>query len=396
MRPTPEVSVIMSVFNGMPYLELAAKSIAVQTYKDFDFIIVDDASTDSSWEYLTALARDDGRVHLLQNSVNRGYSRSLNAAIANCQSEFVARQDADDISLPERLERQLEFLKLHPEVGLVGTLAEFVDEHGHPLEVLQYAQLTENEDIQRQLPDSNCIRHGATMVRRQLLLDVGPFDPELEPAEDYDLWLRIAEVAEIANLPERLYLYREHEQSTSTGRRHVQVHNKAVSLERALNRRFPGLAPPELMALVGRDFLRAAILGCVTGHMKAASLDVEHALRITPSIVDSGDLIESEALACFSSQRSLDQPGLAQTLFDQLLPTTRHLLRVRRKVIGALHMQSVFESLDDLHAPGVGRHLLAGIAADPRWMLNRGVLAIGLRLLGLRMGAGRAGERPNV
>jgi len=377
----PEIAVVMSVYNGLPYLEEAVSSILNQTFRDFEFVIVDDASTDGSWELLETIAAGDGRIILLRNDLNSGASFSRNKGIARTTAGKIAFMDADDRSLPGRLQLQLDFLEGHPEVGFVGTLPVFIDYAGRPMDVPQYAFLTENADIQRQLPDSNCLRLGSVMVRRCLLTQVGLYDPELEPAEDYDLWLRMAEVTEVANLPERLYLYREHVASTSTGRRHVQVHQKGIALERALDRRYRRAVPQELMAFVARDFLRAGILACLAGDKDAARQNVEHALRTAPSMVESGDLIEREALACFSSQRTSDPAGLARTLFEQLLPKTRHVLRAQRKVIGSIHMQKVFELADDRKANDVGRHLWSGIAVDPSWLLNRGVWAIGTRLL---------------
>ena len=110
------------------------------------------------------------------------------------------------------------FFENNPQIGLLGTLPRFIDFAGNPVPISSYAFVTDNESIQRELLDSNCIRHGSVMIRRQWLEVVGLYDVELEPSEDYDLWLRLAEVTGLANLEEPLYLYREHPDSESDKR----------------------------------------------------------------------------------------------------------------------------------------------------------------------------------
>src|SRR3989338_10709157 len=125
---TAKISVIMSVYNGMPYLPEAVKSILNQTYKNFEFIIIDDASTDQSTKYLRFLK--DKRIKLIKNSKNLGLAASLNKALKFAKGEYIARMDADDISLPKRFEKQVKFFKKHPSVDICGTWVNLIDDVG--------------------------------------------------------------------------------------------------------------------------------------------------------------------------------------------------------------------------------------------------------------------------
>src|SRR4051812_26679567 len=126
MAASPTVSVLMAVYNGEQYLREAVNSILSQTFKDFEFIIIDDGSTDRSPELLASYARADSRVKLISRP-NKGLTKSLNEGLHAARGEFVARMDGDDISLPERFERQVSYLREHPEVVLVGSRVEFID-----------------------------------------------------------------------------------------------------------------------------------------------------------------------------------------------------------------------------------------------------------------------------
>ena len=128
MIKKPEISVIMSVYNGMPYLQEAVKSILNQTYKDFEFIIVDDASTDDSLKYLKGI--NDKRIKILSNEKNLGLAVSLNKALNAARGEYIARMDADDISKPERLHIQLNFMELNPQIDICGSFVSVIDENG--------------------------------------------------------------------------------------------------------------------------------------------------------------------------------------------------------------------------------------------------------------------------
>ena len=204
----PKVSVVMSVYNGERYLRQAVDSILNQTFTDFEFIIVDDGSTDDTPAFLDSYT--DPRIVRLKNNACIGLTRSLNRGLVVAQGAYIARQDADDISLPARLEQQVKFLDSHPTVGLVGTRREEIDEQGRTLVV-------------RELPcDDLYIRawllwrvpftHGSILARSSLLRLLGGYREVFDTTQDYDLWLRLAECTQLANLPEGLYRYRIHEE----------------------------------------------------------------------------------------------------------------------------------------------------------------------------------------
>lgn len=201
----PRVSVIMSVYNGERFLREAIESIEAQTYQDWEFIIVDDGSTDGTSKILESFAADS-RIRVISQE-NCGLAPSLNRAISLARGEYIARQDADDVSLAERLERQVVFLDERPGVGLVGCWTDWMDEAGEILMVFEYP--TDNITIQQQLLEQNCFTHGAVMMRKTAFHAVGGYCEQFLLAQDYELWLRFSENYEVANLPLMLYRYRK-------------------------------------------------------------------------------------------------------------------------------------------------------------------------------------------
>ena len=200
------VSVIMSVYNGEKHVQEAIDSILRQHYAQFEFIIIDDRSTDATPDILQHAEQSDARIKILKNPENIGLTRSLNLGIQASRGEYLARQDADDRSHPDRLQQQVAFLEIHPEVMLLGTSTYFIDEAGN---VLGQEFLTSGAiNIKRDLMRGNQFRHGSLMMRRKCLTTIGMYREEFKYAQDYDLALRIAESYAIDNLPKFLYYYR--------------------------------------------------------------------------------------------------------------------------------------------------------------------------------------------
>ncbi len=208
---TPAVSVIMPVYNGAKYLREAVDSILRQSFRDFEFIIVDDGSTDSTWAILQSY--DGPSVVLLHNEENIGLPRSLNKGLAVARGNYIARIDADDTAEPNRLERQLAFLQHHPEVGLLGTASRVLYEDlGY--ERLRRPPLT-NLELRSALVRRNPFLHSSVMIPHRVLEVVGGYNERLVKAEDYDLWVRIGSNYRLANLPDVLAMKRVHELSFS-------------------------------------------------------------------------------------------------------------------------------------------------------------------------------------
>ncbi len=200
----PKVSVLMAAFNAEQHLCEAVDSILAQTFVDFEFIIVDDGSTDGTATLLDSYS--DARIVRLRNESNIGLTRSLNRGLAVAAGDYVARMDADDISAPERLQRQAAYLDVHPHVGLLGSAFAFVDEAGAEKQV--FAPPTQPTDLMAALLVQNQLCHGSVMCRKCCVKAVGGYRDVFRYAQDYDLWLRLTERCEAASLGEVLYRYR--------------------------------------------------------------------------------------------------------------------------------------------------------------------------------------------
>lgn len=203
---TPKISVILPVYNAQTYLRESIESILSQSFKDFELIIINDGSTDQSLEIIQSYT--DERIVLINQS-NAGLPISLNRAIAIAKGQYLARQDADDISLPTRLAEQSQYLDEHPACALLGSWADILVGNTPSDRSLQHPHF--NGDIGLKLLFFNCFVHSSVMIRKSALEKSGLYPEEREkfPPEDYDLWLRIAKDFEVANIPKALLQYRE-------------------------------------------------------------------------------------------------------------------------------------------------------------------------------------------
>jgi len=202
----PTVSVLMAVYNDGAYVATAIDSILAQTFGDFEFIIVDDGSADGSWDIIRDYAARDGRIRAVRNPRNLGFPDALNRGLALARGKFIARHDSDDTCSPARFARQMEYLQAHPQVDVLGTQLQLVDESGKKTGVyttpLSHSLIVWNILIDRPLG------HATAFMRRELLRAVGGYDPAWRYSEDLDLWTRLAGRARFANLPDVLYTYR--------------------------------------------------------------------------------------------------------------------------------------------------------------------------------------------
>jgi glycosyltransferase involved in cell wall biosynthesis len=214
---TPQISVLMSVLNGMPYVSDAITSIRNQTFREYEFIIVNNASTDGTAALLEQEAAADPRVRLFHNDTNLGHSGALNRGLQECRGRWVARMDADDIALPDRFARQLAFLDAEPGVLVASCLAIYIDEQGKEVGKTAH-DLTTREAFAR-YQSSNLaigILHPGAMMDRSLLCSVGGYRGAYDPANDIDLWGRMADAGAIILVqPEYLMKYRVHSGSTT-------------------------------------------------------------------------------------------------------------------------------------------------------------------------------------
>jgi glycosyltransferase involved in cell wall biosynthesis len=199
----PAVSVVMGVFDGADWVAAAVESLLTQTLGDLEVIVVDDGSTDATPDVLASLR--DPRLRV-DRRPRAGLTRSLIRALELARAPLVARLDADDLALPERLARQRAFLDAHPDVGLLGTGAREIDLTGREVAIVRPP--AEDAAIRRALIRANPFVHSSVLMRRAALDRVGGYDPSLPVAQDYDLWMRLARVSRLANLPEPLVIRR--------------------------------------------------------------------------------------------------------------------------------------------------------------------------------------------
>jgi len=195
------ISVLMPAFNCQAYLRDSIESILNQTFFDFEFIIIDDGSTDNSIKILQEYAEKDKRIRLIRNPKNVGLIESLTIANQYCTGEYIARMDADDISLPDRLERQFAFMQSHPEIDLLGTGSSFIDEKGNPVG----SELIEPSDpilIWLQMFFRSSIHHHAILAKNALYkrFNENGLERNYPYAEDYAFWLRMGFDHTYANL----------------------------------------------------------------------------------------------------------------------------------------------------------------------------------------------------
>ena len=209
---TPLISVVMPVRDGARWLGEAIASVQGQTLADFELIIVDDGSADDSPRIIEAKGRSDPRIRVVRQE-RLGLASALNRGLSESHGRLIARLDADDRAHPERLERQRRHLDDHPEIGLLGTWADRIDEEGLSRGALQPP--TRPEQLAPLLARMNPFLHSSIMLRATVLQKVGFYRPAFEGAEDYDLWLRVSEVVKLANLPECLLQYRSHPASVT-------------------------------------------------------------------------------------------------------------------------------------------------------------------------------------
>lgn len=209
----PLVSVIMSVYNSEKYLAEAIESILNQTYTNFEFIIINDGSTDKSLAIIEKYKIQDERIVLISRE-NKGLPYSLNEGIEKAKGKYIARMDADDISLPTRFEEQVKFMEENSKISICGTWAEVF---GKDMKTKFLKQPTNNDDMKVRLLFSVCFAHPTVMIRKYILDKYNlKYNLDYVNAQDYELWSRISEVTTMANLPKILLKYRISENSITS------------------------------------------------------------------------------------------------------------------------------------------------------------------------------------
>jgi glycosyltransferase involved in cell wall biosynthesis len=298
----PRVTVLMPVYNAQKYLRDAIDSILRQSYRDYEFIIIDDYSTDDSVKIIKSYS--DSRIRLIENKVNTGISTVLNQGINLADGEYIVRMDADDISLPTRIEKQVNFMDSFPEVGICGTWIKYIGVPRYPWSNLIYRYPSGHNDIKSRLLFSSMFTHPTVIMRRGLLNKFSlRYDPADLDAEDYVLWQKCSFCFPLANIPEVLFLYRINRTSITSS-----LKNRGLETVRRVNRlNIQNLGieftPEELLICRNcqinfkSDFL-------VKFHSWLVSLKKANASkRIYPEPEFSHALSEEWFLACYRSTR---------------------------------------------------------------------------------------------
>ena len=320
----PAVSVVMAACNAASTIVEAIDSILRQTWEDLELIVVDDGSTDATASVVNGFR--DPRVRLIRNTRNMGLARSLQRGTGAATGRFTARMDADDLSHPQRLEKQVAFLEIRPRVGFAGTSFDLIDEQSRVLD--RRLRPAGDEFLQRQLLVWNPFCHGSVMIRTELLRAAGGYDASFPSAMDFDLWLRLAERTCAAIMPEVLYSWRVRPDSMTHAHRTRQDAFARRALELAWQRRVTGTdalgralstqftdsaMPAEHCAIWAREALRQRRTG-------AAARLLARSLALDPFNARLRAGLKHAPAACLRAARSC----LTRRLVEEKRPFSRN------------------------------------------------------------------------
>ena len=298
----PLISVIGAVYNGEKYLEDALQSIFAQTFYDFEYIMVNDASTDGSAECLSRI--NDPRLRIITNNEQLGLTKSLNIAASQARGEFLARMDADDISLPHRFQLQIDFLQSHPKIAMVGSSYYVINEEGAILMLLPV--LTDPRQINEGLLKQNWFGHGSVIMRKSVFDELGGYNEQFIYAQDYDLWLRISERYSLANIEEPLYCWRKTSVCISQVKGAQQMDYARRALSEARKRRGLGDDPLNssviahhypLVSVIVPTYNRPQMLADALKSIANQTWDDFEVIIINDGGIDVTDVIKSSGIA---------------------------------------------------------------------------------------------------
>jgi glycosyltransferase involved in cell wall biosynthesis len=241
----PAISVVMGVHNGESYLSECVASILSQTFRDFEFIIIDDGSTDASAVILDDFAKTDSRIVVIHQK-NQGLTRSLNIGLELAKGEFVARMDADDVADQHRFEIQYFTLKENPRLSLLGAEVELITQDGLPLGPRWHAH--DHIEIRRRLllGDGGALTHPVVMFPNQLVRECGGYDADFVTGQDLDLFLKLSERGIVSNHPKTLLKWRQHSESINRTRYETWMKMKQLAIANAISRVGPTVFAQEV------------------------------------------------------------------------------------------------------------------------------------------------------
>lgn len=288
---TPTISVITPVYNNAKYMPEALDSILNQTFGDFEYILINDGSTDNSLEVLHDYARKDPRIRVSSRE-NRGYISALNEGLSLARAEFIARMDADDVALPERFEKQVAYLRAHPECVVVGGRVLLIDSEGAPLREMCHETTHEEIDRAHLAGKGGTIVHPAMMARRSAIEQIGGYSNAYPWAEDLDFFLRLAEVGKVANLTDVVLRYRQHLSSIGYSKSELQQQSAVAVVRDTHERRGIPLPPdwgraPIISTTVAQSHRKWAWWALSAGYVPSARKHAIQALKMEPLSLES-------------------------------------------------------------------------------------------------------------
>ena len=285
------VSVLMSVYNGEEYLKAAIDSIIEQSYSDFEFIIIDDGSTDSTHKIISNY--DDKRIVCIHNEKNLGLTPSLNIGIKAANGKYIARQDADDISLADRLKKQVVFMEEHPEIGVLGTQMDVINEKGEKTNV--YNLPCKHSEIVWQLLFGRSFAHPSVIIRKKTLDLIKGYNPDFIHSEDLALWTSLVGLTKFANLSDRFVSYRATSGSISVKQANTQYSNTLLLRQLLISKTLGREVSIQDVEHITK--FQNSIKSLTEEEVKRA---VENILGIYNGLLEKGLMIEDEAEAAYS------------------------------------------------------------------------------------------------
>lgn len=226
---TPKISVVMPAYNAEKHIAEAIESILNQTFTDFELLIIDDASTDKTFEIAKDYADKDSRIKIIRNTENLNIGGSLNKGISEAKAEIIARMDADDISLPDRFQKQYDLLQSDPKIAVVGGDI-IVLEEDWSTHIRKYE--SDSDKMKKLLVRYMPFAHPATMYRKQPVVEAGMYDPKKSPSEDMNLWIRLGAKYKFGSVPSPIFKYRMYSTSSSNKKlRKVELNTIKMRIE---------------------------------------------------------------------------------------------------------------------------------------------------------------------
>lgn len=264
------ISVVMPAYNASKFIAPAIDSILNQTFPEFELIVVDDGSTDNTLEIVKTYLEKDNRVRLIQSN-HGGLSRACNLGISESRSSWIARMDADDIALPQRFDKQLNAATANPKVVAWGTYVHHMNSKGDVLSINPLGPTTEEEfyDLRTRGHVAH-LHHPTVLLKKEIVLKAGGYNPQLEPAEDLDLFDRMANYGPIIAIPDPLVLYRVHSQSVSMQKFFSQklLHRYIVARHRA---RLAGNREPSVDEFI-EEYKRHPLFSRLKRHLRTLGM----------------------------------------------------------------------------------------------------------------------------